>query len=637
MNQPVHRSKWQRTKTGILVFLDIILVIVSMIAALWIRFDFQFGHIEPVFLDSVVKYIPINVICTLALFAAFRLYSILWQFASIMEVRNVIAAVTLSTLLQFVGMHLLSWETPRSYPFLYLVILLALTAVSRYFYRIIPGLKIKALMGKEEDAQRTIVVGAGKAGNMLINEIIRGDRVSRKIACVVDDDPAKSGTYLHGIPVLGGCDQIPELSRKFGANEIIIAIPSVTLEEKKRLLNICQQTGCKVLTLPGIYQIIDGTVNVSMLREVEINDLLGREPVDLRTESVMGYVKGKTILVTGGGGSIGSEICRQVALHEPKLLIIFDIYENNAYAIQHELWKKHPELNLEVLIGSVRNQNRVEAIFRQYHPDLVFHAAAHKHVPLMEDSPNESIKNNVLGTWLVAQAADRYQAQKMVLISTDKAVRPTNIMGASKRICELIIQSFAQTSKTEFAAVRFGNVLGSNGSVVPLFKKQIAAGGPVTVTHPEVIRYFMTIPEAVNLVLQCGALAKGGEIFILDMGEPVKILDLAKNMIRLSGLEPDKDIKIEFIGLRPGEKLYEELLISMDNLKGTANERIFVAQLAPVDEQWIHDTVCRLIESAFSEAEDIREQVKVLVPEYNPQPNDGEHAEADVLTTAVSN
>ncbi len=622
MDKVLKHRKWQLTRKGILIFLDIVLIIASMIGALWFRFDFRFGRIDPTFLMSAAKYMPVNVACTLILFMLFRLYSILWQFASIIEVRNVVMAVTLSALLQFAGMHLLHWNMPRSYYFLYLVILLACTAVSRYFYRIMPSKKIKALMG-DEDVLQTMIVGAGKAGDILIGEIVRSNSVQRKIACIVDDDPGKIGTYLHGIPVTGSSRQIPELAQQFQVNEIIIAIPSVSSDDRKRLLNICQQTGCKVLILPGIYQIINGTVSVSMLHEVEINDLLGREPVDLRTESVMGYVRGKTILVTGGGGSIGSEICRQIALHDPKQLIIFDIYENSAYAIQIELKRNYPNLNLEILIGSVRNKNRVNDVFERFRPDLVFHAAAHKHVPLMEDSPNEAVKNNVLGTWVVAQAADRYQAQKMVLISTDKAVRPTNIMGASKRICELIIQSFSQTSKTEFAAVRFGNVLGSNGSVVPLFKEQIAKGGPVTVTHPDIIRYFMTIPEAVNLVLQCGALANGGEIFILDMGEPVKILDLAKNMIRLSGLEPDRDIKIEFTGLRPGEKLYEELLISQDGLKETDNERIFVARLPRVDEQWIHDTVRQLIHSAFEEAGDIREQVKLLVPDYTPNANDG--------------
>ena len=422
--------------------------------------------------------------------------------------------------------------------------------------------------------------------------------------------------------------QIPPLAEQYGVNEIIVAIPSASSSEKKKILESCSRAvGCNVLTLPGIYQIINGDVHVSMLRKIEINDLLGREPVDLRMETIMHYVKGKTVLVTGGGGSIGSEICRQIAGYAPRTLILFDIYENSAYDVRGELLYQYPDLDLQVLIGSVRNEKRVNTIFSTYRPELVFHAAAHKHVPLMEDSPNEAIKNNVLGTWNVAKAADAYHAKKMVLISTDKAVRPTNIMGASKRVCELIVQSFAQTSKTEYAAVRFGNVLGSNGSVVPLFQKQIAHGGPVTVTHPDIIRYFMTIPEAVHLVLQCGALAEGGEIFILDMGEPVKILDLAENMIRLSGLEPGKDIPITFTGLRPGEKLYEELLISLDNLKTTENKQIFVAQPAPVDAERTQRFVCKLVQDAFAESEHIREEVQRLVPEYTPERTETQSAQ----------
>ena len=463
---------------------------------------------------------------------------------------------------------------------------------------------------------RTMIVGAGAAGYMIAREMKRSKHLNKKVCCIIDDSASKIGTYLQGIPIVGGKEKIPYFAEKYEIEEIVIAIPSLTHAAQQELLDICQQTTCKILILPGVYQLINEEVSVSMLREVQIEDLLGREPVNLEMEEIMDYVQDKVILVTGGGGSIGSEICRQLAMHHPKKLIIFDIYENNAYEIQNELKKKYPELDLEVLIGSVRNQKRVDTIFETCHPDLVYHAAAHKHVPLMEDSPNESIKNNVMGTWNVAHAADHYGAKKMVLISTDKAVRPTNIMGASKRLCELVIQSFAQDSKTEYAAVRFGNVLGSNGSVIPLFKKQIAEGGPVTVTHPDIIRYFMTIPEAVNLVLQCGALARKGEIFILDMGEPVKILDLAKKMIRLSGYIPDEDIKIEFTGLRPGEKLYEELLIDEENLKETTNKRIFVIQQTKVDSEKLKQDIHLLIEHAFEEAEDIREQVQRLVPEY---------------------
>ena len=409
------------------------------------------------------------------------------------------------------------------------------------------------------------------------------------------------------------------MAKHYHIEEIIIAIPTLKDQERRKLLDICQQTACKIKMLPGIYQMVNQEIDVSMLRDVSIEDLLGREPVDLHMEKIGNYIGDKVILVTGGGGSIGSEICRQVALHEPKQLIIVDIYENNAYNIQLELKKNYPELNLETLIASVRDKKRIEDIFETYHPDIVYHAAAHKHVPLMEDSPDEAIKNNVVGTYNVASAANKFHVKKMVLISTDKAVRPTNVMGASKRICEIIMEIFSQISQTEYAAVRFGNVLGSNGSVIPLFRRQIKEGGPVTVTHPDIIRYFMTIPEAVNLVLQCGAYAKGGEIFILDMGEPVKILDLARKMIRLSGHVPGEDIKIEFTGLRPGEKLYEELLIDEKNLVQTENDRIFVAQMGKINTAEICRKMSVLIGHAYDESKDIRKDIKKIVPEYKNQ------------------
>ena len=419
--------------------------------------------------------------------------------------------------------------------------------------------------------------------DMLVREMKNSKHLNRKVPCIIDDDRKKIWTYLQGIPIVGGKEDIPAMAKKYGVEEIIVAIPTLKEDKQRELLEICQETACKIKMLPGIYQMVNQEVDVSMLRDVSIEDLLGREPVQLHMDTIGNYISGKVILVTGGGGSIGSEICRQVALHDPKQLIIVDIYENNAYNIQLELKKSYPDLNMETLIASVRDKKRIEDIFETYHPDIVYHAAAHKHVPLMEDSPDEAIKNNVLGTYNVASAANKFHVKKMVLISTDKAVRPTNVMGASKRICEMIIQIFSQISQTEYAAVRFGNVLGSNGSVIPLFRQQIREGGPVTVTDPEIIRYFMTIPEAVNLVLQCGAYAKGGEVFILDMGEPVKILDMAKKMIRLSGHVPGKDIEIVFTGLRPGEKLYEELLIDDKNLVKTDNDRIFVAQMEKLD------------------------------------------------------
>ena len=610
------KNKEILVRSAALLFLDILLIIISMAGALWIRFDFRFRAIDYRFIETLRDYLWINVVCTVVIYALFRLYTSLWRFASIEELKNVICAVLGSTVLQFFGMRLLDLPIPQSYSFLYLLLLLCMTIISRFSYRFVTIAMHNHQNIKNQEPIRTMIVGAGAAGYMIVREMKNSKHLNRKIPCIIDDDAVKAGTYLQGIPIVGGKEDIPYYAEKYKIEEIVIAIPTLGNAARRELLEICQNTSCKILILPGIYQLVNEEVSVSMLREVEIEDLLGREPVTLEMEEIMDYVSNKVILVTGGGGSIGSEICRQLALHRPKQLIILDIYENNAYDIQNELKRDYPELNLVVLIGSVRNRKRVDSLFEQYRPELVFHAAAHKHVPLMEDSPNEAIKNNVRGTLAVADAADRYGAKKMVLISTDKAVRPTNIMGASKRICELIIQSYAQKSKTEYAAVRFGNVLGSNGSVIPLFKKQIAEGGPVTVTHPAIIRYFMTIPEAVNLVLQCGALATGGEIFILDMGEPVKILDLAKKMIRLSGYVPGQDIEIQFTGLRPGEKLYEELLISDSNLHKTSKERIFVVQQTHVDADQVQKNVVKLVDAAFSETEDIRRLVKELVPEY---------------------
>ena len=612
----VVRNKEMVLRGGALMFLDALIIIISMAGALWIRFDFHFGDISQEFIETVHDYLPVNIIVTILIYLIFKLYTSLWRFAGAEEMKNVILAGILSTAVQTIGMKAGGFAIPRSYPFLYRLLWVCLTVISRFSYRFLRLFYHNVQNMRKKKVMRTMIVGAGAAGYMIAREMKRSKHLNKKVCCIIDDSTSKIGTYLQGIPIVGGKEKIPYFAEKYEIEEIVIAIPSLTHAAQQELLDICQQTTCKILILPGVYQLINEEVSVSMLREVQIEDLLGREPVNLEMEEIMDYVQDKVILVTGGGGSIGSEICRQLAMHHPKKLIIFDIYENNAYEIQNELKKKYPELDLEVLIGSVRNQKRVDTIFETCHPDLVYHAAAHKHVPLMEDSPNESIKNNVMGTWNVAHAADHYGAKKMVLISTDKAVRPTNIMGASKRLCELVIQSFAQDSKTEYAAVRFGNVLGSNGSVIPLFKKQIAEGGPVTVTHPDIIRYFMTIPEAVNLVLQCGALARKGEIFILDMGEPVKILDLAKKMIRLSGYIPDEDIKIEFTGLRPGEKLYEELLIDEENLKETTNKRIFVIQQTKVDSEKLKQDIHLLIEHAFEEAEDIREQVQRLVPEY---------------------
>ena len=609
----INTTLWWRRAA--LMLLDAVVVIACMVGALWIRMDLQFELIEDRFLNAIHDYMWINVITTIILYWCFKLYTSLWRFASTEELKYIFCGSAGSTVLQYIGMKLMGDYIPKSYPFMYFCLLTALLVASRFSYRFI-RMALHNFRKRGLTPVKTLVVGAGAAGFMIVREMKNSKHLNRKIPCIVDDDPDKKGTYLHGVPVIGGKENIPEYVKKYGIEEIVIAIPTITPEKQKELLEICKDCGCKILILPGIYQLVNEEVSVSMLREVQIEDLLGRETVKLEMEEIMDYVQDKVVLVTGGGGSIGSEICRQVALHNPKTLIIFDIYENNAYEIQNELKREYPEMDLQVLIGSVRNSRRVDSVFEKFHPELVFHAAAHKHVPLMEDSPNEAIKNNVLGTYNVANAADEFHAKKMVLISTDKAVRPTNIMGASKRLCELIVQSFAQTSECGYAAVRFGNVLGSNGSVIPLFRKQIQEGGPVTVTHPEIIRYFMTIPEAVSLVLQCGALAKGGEIFILDMGEPVKILDLAENMIRLSGYKPGTDIEIKFTGLRPGEKLYEELLIDEEGLSMTSKDKIFVAAPEKIDSELIISKIKAMGEDAYAESEDIRYVVQEMVPEY---------------------
>ena len=461
-----------------------------------------------------------------------------------------------------------------------------------------------------------MVIGAGEAGRALIAEFASSTYIKDNVVCVIDDNPIKKRKLLHGVPIVGGREAIPEAVQQYHISKIIYAIPSAAPSERKAILDICSTTGCKVQVLPGTYQLINGEISVSKLREVDPQDLLGRDPIQVDMNEIYAYISGKVIMVTGGGGSIGSELCRQIARANPKQLIVFDIYENNAYDIQMELQRKYPELDLVVLVGSVRNTARVDYVMEKYHPEMVFHAAAHKHVPLMEDSPNEAIKNNVFGTYKMAKAADKYGVKRFVLISTDKAVNPTNIMGASKRLCEMVVQMMNRESKTEFVAVRFGNVLGSNGSVIPLFKKQIEAGGPVTVTHPDIIRYFMTIPEAVSLVLQAGYYAKGGEIFILDMGEPVKIDTMARNLIRLSGYEPDIDIKVEYTGLRPGEKLYEELLMQEEGLQDTANKLIHIGKPIEMDDELFKKQLARLDAAYRVEAENMKDIVAEIVPTY---------------------
>lgn len=605
------------TRILLLVVTDIFAVIVSSVLSLYVRYDFSFREIDPVFWKAIQDACIINIFVTLIIFYIFRLYNSVWRYASDTELVNVAIAVAICSAMQPVIFWLLNTRVPKSFPFFYAFFMAIFTGGVRFSYRFLRMVQNRRLNHyKTPDRQNYMIVGAGASGNAILQEIQSSRYLSMRVACFIDDNPGCQGKYLRGVPIVGGRDKIAENVEKYDIDEIIIAIPSASRSTLKPILEICKETGCRIQILPGMYQIIKGDVNVSNLREVQIEDLLGRDPIEVNVDEIIGYVQNKTVLVTGGGGSIGSELCRQIAGHGPKRLIILDIYENNAYEIQQELKQSHPGLDLVVLIGSVRNTMRVEEIFREYRPDIVYHAAAHKHVPLMEDSPNEAIKNNVFGTLKVAVAADRYGVGKFVMISTDKAVNPTNIMGASKRICEMVIQNMNRKSKTEYVAVRFGNVLGSNGSVVPLFKKQIEQGGPVTVTHPDIIRYFMTIPEAVSLVLQAGAYARGGEIFVLDMGEPMKILDLAKNMIKLSGYRVDEDIKIEFTGLRPGEKMYEELLMREEGLKETANRMIYIGKPIEYDDQLFEEQLGRLQEASLKESQDIRALVREIVPSY---------------------
>ena len=603
-----------------LVVIDILSVALATYLGLIARFDFDPSFVQgSVYGQTAWNYLPYSIVL---LFWAFHLYQSLWQYAGTPEIINIFLSCVFSAISQMIIVHMfLKWSYPRSCYVFFGGFLLACVVASRFFYR-----AFRTFVEKRTDMAKAVnvmVIGAGESANLLIREMKSSSYIQKNALCVIDDFNTRVGSYIHGVKVVGGRDDILENVARYDIDEIIIAMPSAPKSQIREILDICKQTKCELKTLPGMYQLVNGDVNVSQLRKVDVIDLLGREQIQVDLDSIMGYVMNKVILVTGGGGSIGSELCRQIAEKNPKQLIIFDIYENSAYDIQQELIKKYPDLDLKVLIGSVRNTNRVNQIFEKYHPDIVYHAAAHKHVPLMEESPNEAIKNNVLGTWKVADAADKYGTGKFVMISTDKAVNPTNIMGATKRICEMIVQAYNSKSKTEFVAVRFGNVLGSNGSVIPLFKKQIAAGGPVTVTHPDIIRYFMTIPEAVSLVLQAGAYAKGGEIFVLDMGEPVKILDLAKNLIRLSGYIPGEDIKIEFTGLRPGEKLYEEMLMAEEGLKQTKNKLIHIGEPIEFDEEEFFKELEELAVESKDELsnEEIKEWVKKLVPTYRPSIN----------------
>ncbi len=608
-------SKKLLIRRTFILICDIVMIMVSSALGLLLRFDLSPSKVPIIYIEPVWSYFPINLVLTLIIFYLFRLYHSIWRYAGIIEIQNVFAATVLASITQFIGIRILHYNVPRSYYFLYCGTLFLLTLSNRFAYRFIRYMLRKSNMNK--NVKRIMIIGGGNAANVIIKEIRTSEHIHDTIVkCIIDDSPEKQSTYIHGIKIVGTRKNIVDCANLYQINEIIIAMPSVSKKIISEIVDICKETDCSLKILPGMYQFMNDEISISKLRNVEVEDLLGRDPIKVDLDSIMGYTKDKVILVTGGGGSIGSELCRQLAQREPKQLIIVDIYENNAYDIQQELIKDYPDLNLVVLIASVRNTARINYIFKTYRPQIVYHAAAHKHVPLMEDSPNEAIKNNVLGTWKTVIAADLYGTERFVMISTDKAVNPTNIMGASKRICEMIIQTYNKRSKTEFVAVRFGNVLGSNGSVIPLFKKQIAAGGPVTVTHPDIIRYFMTIPEAVSLVLQAGAYAKGGEIFVLDMGEPVKILELAENLIRLSGYRPYEDIDIQFTGLRPGEKLYEELLMEEEGLQDTENKLIHIGKPIELDEEKFLRQLEELKDVSLMETVKIRILVKEIVPTY---------------------
>ncbi len=610
------KSKSHNMRVMLFVIADIIVMGWASLMALLVRFDFRYTSISQEYLDRALDYAPICMVTTLLIIWLCKLYSSVWSYASVAELFNIVKAVAISTIVHITLKHyVLNMKMPRSYYVLWAVFMLFGLSIVRFSYRFLRMMKRE----RSKETANVMIVGAGQAGMLLAKEIQTSEYINKKLVCFVDDNPNKKNKYLMGVPICGNRGTIGAMVERYKVDEIYVAIPSLTLDKQKEILNICNETGKKVLMLPGMYQFVNEEISVAKLKEVSIEDLLGREPVKVDMSEISGIIEDKIVVVTGGGGSIGSELSRQIATYKPKQLIIIDIYENNAYEIQQELKRKYGDsLNLVTLIASVRNTHRMESIFEKYRPDIVFHAAAHKHVPLMEDSPNEAIKNNVFGTYKTAMAAGKYGVKRFVLISTDKAVNPTNIMGASKRLCEMIVQYFDKKFDTEYVAVRFGNVLGSNGSVIPLFKKQIAEGGPVTVTHRDIIRYFMTIPEAVSLVLQAGTYAKGGEIFVLNMGEPVRIDDLARKLIKLSGYTPDVDIKIEYTGLRPGEKLFEEMLMDEEGLKETANHLIHIGKPIPMDYEEFQrglDKLKTVCEKDAADAE-IRENVKMLVPTY---------------------
>ena len=605
-------------RTMVIFVLDLLCIAGSFFLALWMRFEFRLGAIPQMYLNEYLKIIGPWIVICLVVFQLFRLYNSIWSFVSIDELFRIILAYGVLLAAGLAYVLILKIDMPRSFYFAGFIMSFMSTTALRFSYRFMRQL-MAGISTEKSERDRILMIGAGEAGRQLIREINSNPRLGSRVVCIIDDNPSKRRRYLDGVEIAGGRQEIPDAVKKYQVNKIIFAIPTCDGQDRKEILDICSKTGCRVQAVPGMFQLVNGEVSVSKLRDVELQDLLGRDPIQVNLEEICRYISGKVVMVTGGGGSIGSELCRQIAKSNPEQLIIFDIYENNAYDIQMELCRTHPELNLEVLIGSVRDMGRLDDVMAKYRPELVFHAAAHKHVPLMEDSPNEAIKNNVFGTYKMARSAARHGVKRFVLISTDKAVNPTNIMGASKRLCEMVVQMMNRRSETEFVAVRFGNVLGSNGSVVPLFEQQIAHGGPVTVTHPEITRFFMTIPEAVSLVLQAGYYARGGEIFVLDMGQPVKIDDMARQLIRLSGYEPDVDIPIIYTGLRPGEKLYEELLMDEEGLRETANQLIHIGQPINMDDEAFCRQLAVLERACQSNSPDIRQYVADMVPTYHPK------------------
>ncbi len=640
---------WQKISLFLLVF-DVVAVNATHFLALWIRFDLNYTMIPPEMKSAFIRFMPINSVICVLVFWLNKLYNSIWRFASYSELVRTIRANVITAVLHTVGITLLFTRMPISYYIFGAGLQFMATLGIRFSYRLI--LLLRGRRGKqlqhEQPRKNVMIIGAGNAGQTILRDIVEARETNDQVLCFIDDNSNKWGRYIDGIPVVGGRDDILVTAKKYKIDKILLALPSATAEARRDILAICQETDCELKTLPGIYQLVSGEVSIEAMKSVSVEDLLGREPIRLGDQTAYGYLQGKTVLVTGGGGSIGSELCRQLAGQRLRQLIILDIYENNAYNIQLELRNQHPALNLVTLIGSVRDSRKLDQVFGQYKPDVVFHAAAHKHVPLMEDSPCEAIKNNAIGTYKTAYAAIAHGCERFVLISTDKAVNPTNIMGASKRLAEMILQSFAHMiregriqdvptlfthkqetdtrikriragAKTELVAVRFGNVLGSSGSVIPVFRKQILKGGPVTVTHPEIIRYFMTIPEAVSLVMEAGAYAKGGEIFVLDMGSPVKIDTLARNLIKLSGFKPDVDIKVEYTGLRPGEKLYEEKLMAEEGLMKTPNELIHVGLPVPFDEDGFLARMTGLMQASYSNEDAIRDYVSQIVPTYVPE------------------